>query len=125
MTARRSSSPRAGAQRGTSLVEAVSAIALAAVLLANVAQATGAAAAVLQRSRAVSDTLDATRALMEHELGAPCGPRPACPAGATCTVARHALTATVERVVVTVSLDDGSGREELVTLAPVPACRAG
>lgn len=112
-------------QRGTSLVEAVAALALAGILLANLAQASRATAAVLRDARAASDVLDAMRVLLEHELGAPCGPRPPCPPAHTCSVSRHAIATTVDRVVVTVERDDGSGREELATLAPAPACGAG
>ena len=112
-------------EAGLSLVECLAALALAGLILASTMQASRAAAAVLGEAREASSMLDLTRELLEHQIGAPCGPAPECPPGLECSVARHAVTATVDRIVVDVSREDGGRRERLATLAPPPACSGG
>ena len=109
-------------QRGTSLLECAAALALAAVVLTSTTRVSQASATLVRRARALAETVDVARNLLEHELGAPCATPPACPAGYRCTVTRSPVTAVADRLTASVSRDDGQAAEELHTLAPAPSC---
>ncbi|MFN2427634.1 MAG: hypothetical protein ABR587_14430 [Candidatus Binatia bacterium] len=109
-------------QRGISLLECAVALALAAMVLTATTSVSQAAAVLVRQARVLADTVDVARNLLEHELGAPCGAAPVCPAGYRCTITRVPVTAVADRITASVSRDDGQAAEELRTLAPAPAC---
>lgn len=109
-------------QRGTSLLECAFALALAAVVVASTTKASQASATLVRRARAVAETVDVARNLLEHELGAPCAAPLACPSGYRCSVTRAPVTAIADRLTASVSRSDGEASEELRTLAPAPSC---
>lgn len=109
-------------ERGLSLLECTASLALAALLLATTTRASQAAATLVRKARVLADTVDVARNLLEHELGAPCAPPFPCPEGYRCEVTRAPVTAVADRLIASVTRDDGLAAEELRTLAPAPAC---
>lgn len=109
-------------QRGLTLVECIASLVVAGLVLTCTAGASQAAATLVRRARALSETLDVARGLLEHELGAPCAAPFECPEAYRCTVTRSPLTAVADRIVAAVERVDGVAREELRSLAPAPAC---
>jgi hypothetical protein len=107
---------------GTSLLECMAALAIAALVLSSTTRISEASATLVRRSRVLADTVDVARNLLEHELGAPCAAPLACPAGYRCEVTRAPVTAMADRVRASVAREDGEASEELLTVAPVPAC---
>lgn len=110
------------AERGTSMLECAFALALAAMVLLSTTHVSQASATLVRRSRAVAETVDLVRNLLEHELGAPCGAPLECPAGYRCSVTRAPVTAIADRLTASVSREDGEAAQELRTLAPAPSC---
>lgn len=109
-------------ESGTSLLECAFALALAAMVLLSTTHVSQASATLVRRSRAVAETVDLARNLLEHELGAPCGAPLECPVGYSCSVTRSPVTAIADRLTATVSREDGEAAQELRTLAPAPSC---
>lgn len=109
-------------ERGLSLLECTASLALAALVLATTTQASQAAATLVRKARVLADTVDVARNLLEHELGAPCAPPFPCPHGYRCEVTRAPVTAVADRLVASVTREDGLAAEQLRTLAPAPAC---
>ncbi|MFN2375588.1 MAG: hypothetical protein ABR538_03575 [Candidatus Binatia bacterium] len=109
-------------ERGLSLLECTASLALAALLLATTTQASQAAATLVRKARVLADTVDVARNLLEHELGAPCASPFPCPDGYRCEVTRAPVTAIADRLIASVTRDDGLAAEQLRTLAPAPAC---
>ncbi len=108
--------------RGSSLLECAASLALGGIVLASGARAAEAAATLVRHARAVAETVDVARSLLEHELGAPCAAPLPCPAGYRCTVTRSPVTAVADRLVARVEREDGAAGQDLRTLAPAPAC---
>jgi hypothetical protein len=104
------------------MFECAFALALAALVLVSTTSVSQASATLVRRARAAAETVDVARNLLEHELGAPCGTPLKCPAGYRCSITRSPVTAVADRLVASVSRDDGEAAEELRTLAPAPSC---
>jgi hypothetical protein len=109
-------------QLGSSLLECAFALALAAMVLISTTRVSQASATLVRRARAVAETVDVARNLLEHELGAPCAAPLPCPFGYRCSVTRSPVTAVADRLTASVSRDDGAAAEELRTLAPALSC---
>jgi prepilin-type N-terminal cleavage/methylation domain-containing protein len=109
-------------ERGLSLLECMASLAIAALVLSSTTRISEASATLVRRARVAADTVDVARNLLEHELGAPCGAPLTCPAGYRCEVTRSPVTATADRVRASVAREDGAAIEELLTVAPAPAC---
>ena len=92
------------------------------MVLLSTTHVSQASATLVRRSRAVAETVDLARNLLEHELGAPCGAPLECPVGYSCSVTRSPVTAIADRLTATVSREDGEAAQELRTLAPAPSC---
>ncbi len=118
----RSIRARLRSERGLSLLECIAALAIAAVVLSSTTRISEASATLVRRARAMADTVDVARNLLEHELGAPCSAPPACPAGYRCEVTRSPVTAMADRVRASATREDGAASEELLTVAPAPFC---
>lgn len=104
------------------MLECSFALALAALVLVSTTNVSQASATLVRRARALAETVDLARNLLEHELGAPCDAPLECPAGYRCSVTRSPVTAVADRLIASVSRDDGEAAEELRTLAPAPSC---
>ena len=112
------------AERGLGLLECIAALALAGLVLASTARVGETSASLVRRTRMLAQTIDLARNLLEHEIGAPCGPSMECPEEFRCSVTRSPVTAAADRVTATVTRIDGGAVQELRTLAPAPACGA-
>jgi hypothetical protein len=109
-------------ERGLSLLECIASLVIAALVLSSTARISEASATLVRRARVTADTVDVARNLLEHELGAPCAAPLTCPAGYRCEVTRSPVTALADRVRASVAREDGAASEELLTVAPAPAC---
>jgi prepilin-type N-terminal cleavage/methylation domain-containing protein len=109
-------------ERGLSLLECIASLAIAALVLSSTTRISEASATLVRKARVAADTVDVARNLLEHELGAPCGTPPVCPAGYRCEVTRSPVTALADRVRASAIREDGAASEELLTVAPAPAC---
>jgi prepilin-type N-terminal cleavage/methylation domain-containing protein len=109
-------------ERGLSLLECMASLAIAALVLSSTTRISEASASLVRRALVAADTVDVARNLLEHELGAPCGAPPVCPAGYRCEVTRAPVTAMADRVRASAIREDGAASEELLTVAPAPAC---
>jgi hypothetical protein len=113
-----------GSERGLALLECAAALAIAGLVLLSTAEVSRASATIVRRARLQAEALDVVRGLLEHELGAPCGAPPPCPAGWRCRVTRAALSAAADHLTASAEREDGQAAEEMATLAPAPACRS-
>jgi prepilin-type N-terminal cleavage/methylation domain-containing protein len=109
-------------ERGVSLLECMASLAIAALVLSSTTRISEASATLVRKTRAAADTVGVARNLLEHELGAPCGAPPVCPAGYRCEITRSPVTAMADRVRASAIREDGAASEELLTVAPAPAC---
>jgi len=115
-------------QRGSSVLEAVAAMGLGALLATTAISQSRTALSVLGGARTTSDALTVARNLIEHELGSPCDagdPGRRCPAQLACSLdVTRLITApdptkpVLRRVVATVAARSAS---EPVTLTVIAA----
>ena len=112
-------------QRGSGLLDAVAATAVALTIGAASTDLTGA----LRSLTAVShdaDLLGAARNALDHVVGAPCAPPPACPQGMSCSVSYEPLATAVAgtaRASVTVTMaEDPIGTAVRLRTAVVAVC---
>jgi hypothetical protein len=110
--------------RGSTLPEAIAALAIAAAAGTAAAESMAAAARRMEALAVFDRCIDAARAHLALTRAAPCAPSPPCPPGLACALSvSPGPTVQSRRIRVRVASADGSVPAfELETLGPRPTC---
>lgn len=112
-------------ERGSGLLDAVAATAVALTIGAAAADLSGALRTLANVSRS-AELLGAARNTLDYVVGAACAPLPECPAGLSCNVIYEpipaAIAGTVRASVTVTRTDDPGGTAVRLRTAVVAAC---
>jgi len=112
-------------ERGSGLLDAVAATAVALTIGAAAADLSGAVRTLASVSRS-ADLLGAARNMLDYVVGAPCAPLPECPEGLSCNVLYEplptAIAGTLRASVTVTRTDEPGGTAVRLRTAVVAAC---